>query len=152
MARPAERSNSVQNTLDRLRAAQQQSAPPQARPSTAAGRPAAGGGSPTGTAQLSQGDIRGIGEQISECWSVDAGMQGIETMTVQMQLDVDPNGVVRNVRPVGGVPTDPRLRALYEQSRRAVLDPKCAQLPISRDKIPAMANTILRFSPRGFVR
>jgi hypothetical protein len=73
-------------------------------------------------------------------------------MTVQMQLDVDANGVVRNVRPVGGVPTDPRLRALYEQSRRAVLDPKCSKLNIPLEKVPAMANTILRFSPRGFVR
>jgi hypothetical protein len=143
----------VQNTLDRLRAAaQQQTAAPQSRPSTAAGRPAAGGGSPTGNAQLSQGEIRGVADRISECWSVDAGMVGLDQMTVELRLDVDPTGMVRNVRPVNGVPTDPRARALYDMSRRAVLDPKCNPLPVPREKIPALANTILRFSPRGFVR
>jgi len=152
VARPAERSNSVQNTLDRLRAAQQQSAPPQGRPSTAAGRPAAGGGSPTGNAQLSQGEIRGVADKISECWSVDAGMQGLDQMVVELQVVVDDGGVIRSVRSPRGVPTEPRARALYDMSRRALLDPKCNPLPVPSEKLQAIRTSIFRFSPRGLIR
>ncbi|MBO1075421.1 energy transducer TonB [Roseomonas marmotae] len=152
MQRPAERSNSVQNTLERLRAAQAQQEPPRARASTAAGRPASGGGSPTGNALLSQGEMRGVAERVSECWSVDAGMMGIDQMVVELRIDVDAGGTVRNVRAANGVPTDPRGRALFDMSRRALLDPKCNPLPVSREKIPALNNTIFRFNPKGFIR
>ncbi len=150
--RPAERSTSVQNTLDRLRAAQQQQEPPRARASSAAGRPASGGGSPTGNALLSQGEVRGVADRISECWSVDAGMLGLDQIVVELQVDVDAGGTIRNVRAPRGVPSDPRARAVFESARRALLDPKCSPLPIPREKLQSLNNAIFRFNPRGLIR
>ncbi|MFD1110424.1 cell envelope integrity protein TolA, partial [Pseudoroseomonas ludipueritiae] len=150
--RPAEQSNSVQNTLERLRAAQAQQEAPRARASSPAGRPAAGGGAPNGNAMLSQGEIRGVADRISECWSVDAGMMGLDQIVVLLQVDMDPSGTIRNVRAPSGVPSDPRARAVFESARRALLDPKCSPLPIPREKIQAINNSTFRFNPKGLVR
>ncbi|MGY4803829.1 hypothetical protein ACVMLK_20520, partial [Teichococcus aerofrigidensis] len=147
-----ERSQSVLSTLERLRASQQQNQPPRARPSEAAGRPAAGGGAPSGTALLTAGERQGVADKISECWSVDGGMMGIDQITVEVRVDIDQGGTIRNVRPAGGTPGDPRVRAVYESARRALLDPKCSPLPLPREKILSLNNTVFRFSPRGLVR
>ena len=149
--RTAERSQSVLSTLERLRAAQQNQ-PPRARPSEASGRPAQGGGAPTGTALLTAGEVRGVADRISECWSVDAGMLGLDQIVVELKVDMDPSGVIRNVRPASGVPSDPRARAVYESARRALLDQKCSPLPVPREKIPSLNNATFRFNPRGLVR
>jgi len=157
---PAERSNSVQNTLDRLRAAQASNQPPRARPnpSGGAGTPAAGagtpagGGAPTGSAALTSGEIRGVADRISECWSVDGGAPDIGAIVVELRVEADAGGVVRVVRPNGGIPSDPRARAVFEAARRALMDPKCSPLPFPRDKLASINASVFRFSPRGLTR
>lgn len=151
VARPQERSSSVLNTLDRLRTTQQQTEAPRARPNPQSA-PAAGGGSPTGNSTLTSGEIRAIAEQISECWSVDAGMVGLNTIVVELRVQVDGQGVIRNaVAASGGPPAEPRARAVFEQARRALTDTRCAALRIPRDKIAEVQASIFRFNPRGLV-
>ncbi|MCR0982224.1 hypothetical protein, partial [Roseomonas populi] len=149
---PAENSNAVQNTLERLRAMQAQNQAPASRPNPAAGSPARGGGAPTGTAALTSGEIRGLADRISECWSVDGGAPDIGSITVEMKVETDAQGTIRIVRPVSGVPSDPRARAVYEAARRALLDPKCASTALPREKLAAVNNAVFRFSPRGLTR
>jgi hypothetical protein len=150
--RPAERSQSVLNTLDRLRQQQAQQ-PPTARPNPQAGRPAAGGGSPTGAQQLTQGEIRGLADQIGECWSVDAGAPNLSEIVVEMRVVLDGQGVVRNVLPTDrGVPSEPRARAVYERARAALLSPRCNPLRVPADKLPTVMASTFRFNPRGLVR
>ncbi|PZW43200.1 hypothetical protein C8P66_116121 [Humitalea rosea] len=151
VARPQERSTSVLNTLEALRQRQQQEAP-RARPNTRPAPPTAGAGAPTGTAQLTQGEVRGLAQQISECWSVDQGMMNIGQMRVSLRLDIDPQGIVRNVRPAEGPYNEPRQRALYESARRAVLDPRCATLRFPPEKLQRLRDIPFNFSPQGFVR
>jgi hypothetical protein len=150
--KPAERSNSVQNTLERLRAMQAQNQAPTSRVNPAAGSPSRGGGAPTGTAALTSGEIRGVAEKISECWSVDAGAPDIASIVVELKVEADPQGVVRRVMPAGSIPSDPRARAVYEAARRALLDPKCSPLPFPRDKLAAINASTFRFNPRGLAR
>jgi hypothetical protein len=151
--RPAENSQSVQNTLERLRAQQAQQEPPTARANPRAGRPAAGGGSPTGTAPLTQGEIRGLAEQVGECWSVDAGMLNLSEIVVELRVQLDGQGNVRNVVPgERGVPSDPRARAVYESARRALLSPQCNPLKVPADKLQTVMASTFRFNPRGLVR
>jgi len=152
VARPQENSRSVENTLERLRqqAAQQ---PPTARPNPQAGRPAAGGGSPTGTAPLTQGEIRGLAEQVGECWSVDGGMLNLAEIVVELRVQLDSQGNVRNVVPGDrGVPSDPRARAVFESARRALLSPQCNPLRVPADKHATVMASTFRFNPRGLVR
>jgi hypothetical protein len=146
--RPQEQSSSVQNTLERLRQAQASNEAPRGRPQPSAGAPQQGGGTPTGTASLSAGERAGLAEKISECWSVDAGGLNIQSIVVEFRVDVDAGGTVRNVRPNGSPPAEPRARAVYEAARRALLDPKCNPLPLPRERLAALRDTIFRFNPR----
>jgi hypothetical protein len=153
VARPQEDSRSVLNTLERLRQQQAQQQPPQARPNPQQGRPSAGGGAPTGTAPLTQGEIRGLAEQVAECWSVDGGMLNLDQIVVELRVQLDGNGNVRNVVPGDrGVPSDPRARAVYESARRALLSPQCNPLRVPADKLPTLMASTFRFNPRGLVR
>ena len=113
---------------------------------------AAGGGSPTGTAPLTQGEIRGLAEQIGECWSVDAGMLGLQDIVVELRVQLDGQGNVRNVVPGDrGVPNDARSRAVYESARRALLSPQCNPLRVPTDKHRTVMESTFRFNPRGLV-
>lgn len=151
--RPQENSRSVENTLERLRQLQAQQRPPAARPNPQSGRPASGGGSPTGTQPLTQGEIRGLADQIGECWSVDAGAPNLNEIVVEMRVQLDAQGNVRNVLPgQGGVPSDPRARAVYESARRALLSPQCNPLRVPADKYRTVMDSTFRFNPRGLVR
>lgn len=149
--RPQERSQSVLNTLERLRQAQPDR-PPTARANPAPGAPQSGGGAPTGSAQLTAGEIRGLAEQIGECWSVDAGMMGLSDIVVELRVQLDGQGNVRNVVPASGVPSDPRARAVYESARRALLAPQCNPLKVPAAKMNTVMASTFRFNPRGLVR
>jgi hypothetical protein len=151
VARPQERSTSVQNTLERLRTAQQQDRPPTARPNPS-GAPQQGGGTPAGTAALTQGEIRGLADQIAECWNVDRGMLGLDTIVVELRVVLDGQGNVRNVVPASAIPGDPRARSVYESARRALMSPQCNPLRVPPNKYQTVMASIFRFNPRGLVR
>jgi hypothetical protein len=149
--RPQERSQSVLNTLERLRQ-QQQDRPPTARANPPPGAPQQGGGTPTGTGALTAGEIRGLADQISECWSVDAGAPNLASIVVELRVQLDAQGNVRNVVPASGVPSDPRARAVYESARRALLAPQCNPLKVPANKMQTVMASTFRFNPRGLVR
>lgn len=146
--KPQVDSKSVLNNLDKMIAAAQQNRPPTGRPSPAAGAPQQGGGAPNGTAALNAGEKAGLADKISECWSVDGGGVGIRDVIVELRVDVDAGGTVRNVRANGAPPSDPRARSVYEAARRALLDPKCNPLPLPRERLAALRETVFRFNPR----
>lgn len=145
--RPQERSQSVLNTLERLRAAQQQQQPPTAR-ANPAGAPAQGGGAPQGTDNLTAAERSGLAERIGECWSIDAGAPGVQNIVVELRVEVDAGGTVRAVRPNGAIPTEPRARMVYEAARRALLSPRCNPLPLPPARLAALRDTVFRFNPR----
>ncbi|WP_431270195.1 hypothetical protein [Dankookia sp. P2] len=146
--KPQVDSKSVLNTMDRMLQAAQQNRPPTGRPSAPAGSPQQGGGSPSGTAALNAGEKAGLADKISECWSVDGGGMGVRDIVVSLRVDVDAGGTVRNVRADGAPPSEPRARSVYEAARRALLDPKCNPLPLPKDRLAALRETVFRFNPR----
>jgi hypothetical protein len=130
---------SVENTLARLREQAQ--------------RQHAGGGSPSVAASLTQGEVRALAEQIGECWSVGAGILRLEDIVVELRVQLDGHGNVRNVVPGDrGVPTDPRSRAVYESARRALLSPQCNPLRVPPDKHRTVMESTFRFNSGGLVR
>jgi hypothetical protein len=142
----------VLNTLERLRAQQQQEAP-RTRPASPPPQEARGGGAPQGAGQLTAGERAAVGERIGDCWSVDAGMLGLQQIQVTLVAVVDQRGVIRDVRPgPGGVPGDPRARSVYEAARRALLNPACSPLPVPPERLAASNSFEFRFTPRGFIR
>lgn len=152
--RPQEGSTALQNTLERLRQQQAQQEPPRPR-QPQGGRPPTPG-APGGTAPtpgLTRGEIDGLRELIEGCWSVDAGMRGLEEIVVELQVRLRPDGSVVQVRPAGPTNTgDPRWRTVYETAQRALLSPRCNPLPIPPEKRPTVETAVFRFNARGLVR
>lgn len=152
VARPQDRSSSVLNTLDRLRTTQRQTEAPTARPNPRAA-PQSGGGTATGQSNLTAGEIRGIADQIGDCWNVDAGAPDLASIVVELRITgLDAQGNIRTVGPGDrGVPADPRARAVYEAARRAMLSPRCNPLRVPPEKLNALRDSVFRFNPRGLV-
>lgn len=139
-------------TLERLRSLQQQQKPPTARPNPQAGGAPNAGGSPRGdiTARLT-GEQRGaIGDKVRECWTKDAGALDLDKLRVLLTVTVDDAGVARQAVVADedrGRMGDPHFRAFAERAVRAVLDARCSNLPVPRDKLGPINTLTFRFSP-----
>jgi hypothetical protein len=102
------------------------------------------------TAALSASERGAIGDHVRECWTKDAGALDIDKQRVMLTVTTDASGEARAAVVAGddiGRLSDPRFRAFAERVRRAVLDPRCANLPLP-NKILGKVNVItFRFSP-----
>ncbi|TCI00172.1 hypothetical protein EJV46_05840 [Roseococcus sp. SYP-B2431] len=140
---PQERSQSVLGTLERLRKAQAEQQAPAARSGSSPQSSA-----PIGVMNLTAAERARIADRIGECWAMDAGAPNIQSIVVELRVQPDAGGVVRQVLPNDSVPDDPRARMVYEAARRALLDPRCSPLPLPRERLEALRSTVFRFNPR----
>lgn len=147
---PAPESLALENTLERLRALQKQTQAPKHRYNPAQGG-APGGGVPTGDTAALTADQRGaIGDYVRRCWTYDAAAPGVDQMRANLTVMTDADGVARDVRIAPqdeGRLGDPVFRAFFERARRAVLDPRCANLPLPREMLGERRTLNFRFSP-----
>lgn len=139
-------------TLERLRANQPQTRPPTGRPNPQAATAPQLGGSRQGdiTASLSAQQQGAIGDRVRECWFKDAGALDLETMSVQVIVTFDETGMAR-LAEVGdadrGKMGNPRFAVFFERARRAILSPRCANLPIPRNELGKVGILTFRFKP-----
>ncbi|MBN8899423.1 MAG: hypothetical protein J0H57_00175, partial [Rhodospirillales bacterium] len=138
--------------LDKLRALARQSAPPKAQPNPRAGGQPQGGGNPLGndTAALSAEQRGAIGEHVRECWTKDAGALDIDKQRVLLTVTTDAAGTARQAVVAGEDVArmgDPRFRAFAERAIRAVLDVRCANLPMPKAMIGKVNVLTFRFTP-----
>lgn len=146
--------NLVENTLDRLRAAERQAQSAAGKASPVQGGAPKVGGSPTGdiTARLT-GEQRGaIGDKVRECWTKDEGALELAKMSVAMTVTIDAAGLVRVAEVADsdkGKLADPRFRAFAERARRANLDSRCANLSneLPKSELGHVARLTFRFRP-----
>ena len=103
------------------------------------------------TATLSSVQQGAIGDRVRECWGIDRGALGVETMSVQLVVTFDERGVARiadfGPADLGRVGSDPRFRAFAERARRAVLDPHCSNLPVPPSDLGRTGTLTFRFKP-----
>jgi neural Wiskott-Aldrich syndrome protein len=149
---PAPESQALENTLERLRALQQQKQPPKAHANPQRGGAPNAGGSPNGniTDQLSTNQRAAIGDKVRECWTKDAGALDLDKMQVLLTVTTDAQGVARDamVAPQDqGRLSDPRFRAFAERAVRAVMDARCANLPLPQDQLGAVRQLTFLFKP-----
>jgi hypothetical protein len=149
---PAPNSDALDNTLEKLRQMQAQKEPPKARANPKSGGQPNSGGNPLGndTAALSAEQRGAIGDHVRECWTKDAGALDIDKQRVMLTVTTDATGEARAAVVAGddiARMSDPRFRAFAERARRAILDPRCANLPLP-NKILGKVNVLtFRFSP-----
>jgi hypothetical protein len=142
----------VENTLEKLRQQLVQSQPTKARPNPQSGGQPNGGGNPLAndTAALSADQRGAIGDHVRECWTKDAGALDIDKQRVLLTVTTDPTGVVRKAEIAGddvGRLGDPRFRAFAERAVRAVMDVRCANLPLPNTMLGKVNVLTFRFSP-----
>jgi hypothetical protein len=123
-----------------------------AKPNPQHGGAPLAGGAPTGdiTAQLSSEQQGAIGDQVRECWTKDAGALDLDKMSVLLNVTTDAGGVVRRAEVAEQDQArlgDPRFRAFAERARRAVMDARCATLPLPKDKLGHNNDLTFRFRP-----
>ncbi|OYV33975.1 MAG: hypothetical protein B7Z80_22505 [Rhodospirillales bacterium 20-64-7] len=140
----------MENTLEKLRQQLAQSQPPKARANPRSG--GAGGGNPAGndTAALNAEQRGAIGDHVRECWTKDAGALNIDKQRVMLTVTTDATGVARKAVVAGddiGRLGDPRFRAFAERAIRAIMDPRCANLPLPHNVLGKVNVLTFRFSP-----
>ena len=85
-----------------------------------------------------------------ECWTKDAGALDLEKLRVTLTVETDPTGIVRKAEVSGDdlsrMP-DPRFRVFAERAIRAVMDVRCANLPLPGNMLGKTNVLTFRFSP-----
>jgi len=149
---PVPDTSELNNTLEKLRALQRQEHPPEARANPRQGGAPHGGGSPQGdeNSRLSVADARQIGAEVERCWTIDAGAKGVMEFQVLLTVTVDASGVARDAQVApsdAGRLSDPVFRAFAERAVRAVMDSRCANLPLPASALGKINVLTFRFSP-----
>jgi neural Wiskott-Aldrich syndrome protein len=148
----AANSNALEATLLRLRQLQAQKEPPRARPNPKAGGQPDSGGNPASndTDALSAAARGEIGAHVRECWTKDAGAEGVDKLSVVLNVVTDATGTTRvaNVADEDkGKMSDPVFQAFAERAVRAVMDVRCATLPLPHQMLGHTNNLTFRFRP-----
>jgi len=148
----AANSNALEATLLRLRQLEMQKEPPHARPNPKAGGQPDSGGNPASndTNALSAAARGEIGAHVRECWTKDAGAEGVDKLSVVLNVVTDATGTTRvaNVADEDkGKLSDPVFQAFAERAVRAVMDVRCATLPLPHQMLGHTNNLTFRFRP-----
>ncbi len=102
------------------------------------------------TATLSAAQRGAIGDHVRECWTKDAGALDLEKQQVLLTVETDPTGIVRKADVAGDDLArmgDPRFRAFAGRVIRAVMDVRCANLPLPGNMLGRTNILTFRFSP-----
>ncbi|OYV25376.1 MAG: hypothetical protein B7X08_05830 [Acidocella sp. 20-63-7] len=149
---PAPLSQSVLNTLLKLKALQKQTTPPTAHYNPDQGGAPNGGGSnqSTSNSKLSGADRSAIGNHVRPCWTVDAGAPGLSTFSVNLMVTTDATGTVRQaaVAPQDQDKlSDPIFNAYAQRAIEAVMNYQCATLPLPSYMLGQPQTFLFNFTP-----
>jgi hypothetical protein len=111
--------------------------------------PAGAQSPPTANGRLSSEQRGAIGDHIRECWTKDANAAGPTNRSMTLKVTVDANNIARTAEVFGediGRLGDAGVRAFAERARRAVLDPRCANLPLPAALLGKVNILTIRFS------
>jgi hypothetical protein len=101
-----------------------------------------------GDGSLSSLEVDALMEQIGGCWTLPAGIDGIEDMVVRLRIQVRPDRTVQavTIEDQSRLSRDPTFRAVAESARRAV--DKCSPLNLPPDKYAAWRDIVMNFYPQ----
>ncbi|MDA8049570.1 MAG: hypothetical protein M0002_06130 [Rhodospirillales bacterium] len=152
-ANTAASSTALEATLEKLRTLERQTHPPRARSNPQPGGAPNPGGLPqsNATAALTAAERGRIGAYVRRCWTYDPGAPGVQQFQVLLDVTTDASGVARiaSVAPADRTRVDrnPALRAFAGRAVNAVLDPRCANLPLPPALLGAPRHLEFRFTP-----
>jgi hypothetical protein len=85
--------------------------------------------------------------QIGGCWTLPAGIDGIEDMVVRLRIQVRPDRTVQivTIEDQARLNRDPVFRAVAESARRAV--DRCSPLDLPAAKYTLWRDIVMNFYP-----
>ena len=110
------------------------------------------GGNPASndTDALSAAQRGEIGAHVRECWTKDSGALDLDKLSVALTVITDVTGTARNAVVADedrGKLSDPVFQAFAERAVRAVMDVRCATLPLPRQMLGRNTTLTFRFRP-----
>lgn len=94
-------------------------------------------------------ELDAIRAHIEACWRIDPGKEGIENLSAEIKVYINPDGSVQqaSVEDMGRYLSDPQFRTFANSARNAVLS--CGNIPISAERYETFKVLSLNFSPQG---
>jgi hypothetical protein len=145
-------STAVENALQLIKSEQKQVKPPtHVYNPEQGGAPDAGGSTKsTSNSRLSGLDRNAIGNHVRPCWGIDAGAPGVSTFSVELTVQTDAQGTVRNadIAPQDqGKMSDPIFAAYAQRAKDAVMNYQCATLPLPPYMLGSPQTFLFDFKP-----
>ncbi|MGE3770186.1 MAG: hypothetical protein AB7G06_04465 [Bdellovibrionales bacterium] len=99
--------------------------------------------------QLSISEMDALRRQIQQCWNVPVGARGVETMNVEIYVEVNEDRTVRRADIVDTLrmTTDPFFRTVAESARRALFNPRCIPLMLPPERYSQWKTIRMNFNP-----
>ncbi len=100
--------------------------------------------------KLTAGEEDALRNQIAGCWNFNPGTRGIENMTAEIRVAINPDGTVRDAQIVdtSRLNSDSFYRSFAESAVRAVKNPRCSPLALSKERIAQHPVITFNFNPR----
>lgn len=103
--------------------------------------------------QLLVSEADALRQQLSQCWSIQAGARYAENLVVEVELTINRDRTVQNAVVVDRwrYNQDPAFRAAADSAIRAVLSPMCTPLRLPPEKYEGWKKTIVSFDPKDML-
>ena len=99
-------------------------------------------------------EIDVLRQQIAGCWNIAAGARQAESLSVEIEMRMNPDATVRTARVVDGVRmnSDPFFRAAAESALRALSHPDCIPLKLPVGKYEVWKSFTFNFDPKNMLQ
>lgn len=98
-------------------------------------------------------ELDALRQQLSQCWSIQAGARYAENLVVELRLTINRDRTVQNavIQDRWRYNQDPAFRAAADSAVRAVLSPMCTPLRLPPEKYEGWKDIIVSFDPKDML-
>ncbi|MCB1531299.1 MAG: energy transducer TonB [Alphaproteobacteria bacterium] len=100
--------------------------------------------------QMTISELDALRQQIAPCWNVPAGAKYAEELTVEVRVNMNPDGTVQNASILNQsrYNRDSHFRAAADAAVRALRNPRCQPLKLPAEKYNQWKTIVVNFDPR----
>ena len=147
-APPKDKKQDVAMLQDLLKDMQKKAPPPAPQTKSANATPS-NNIAPNIADRASMTELDAIRRHIEGCWRIDPGTEGMENMSAEVQVMINPDGSVRDAKILDMTRyfADAAFRRFATSARTAILG--CGNIPISAERYSVLKDIRFNFSPQG---
>ena len=102
---------------------------------------------------LTISEIDAVRRHFEKCWNIPSGAREVGNLATEIKVRFNKEGNVLDARiaNVGRMKRDRYFRTAAESALRAVLNPRCKNAPLPKDKFDKWKNLTLNFDPKSII-